>query len=692
MDSLVRALPSTPERERIDVYQTIITRLWLNHPDSAFQFARKAVKLAEQLNDPRSKSIAIRLLGGVHYYKGNYDSTIRCSHLAYQYSLVAGDSSLMNTSLNNLGLAYYNVGSYPEALEYLLRALNMKIRINQVYGLSQTMNNIGLVYTKLKKYEKAREYHNRALTQAMKVNDKNQMLYSENNIGFTYLSENKPLEAKLHFERSLEVGKLVDNVNWNAAAMSGMAQVYFELGDYFIAGKYFSRSLKERKRISDQSGIAEVYAFLGNMKLKTGQIDSARYYLRLSHRIASSIGDKDQMIYNLSVLKDIQLKFNRLDSALFYQDQYIAMRDSVINENLARDIADAQLGIERQENRQQLAIKDIRIQQIRQQTYFLIGGLLVIGIISFFTYRLYQDQARLGRDLARKNAEIEEQKNEIEAGHEELTKAQAIIHQKNRELEIINQRLQETVEVRTEQLEIANQQLRQVNLELENFIYRSSHDIRGPLVRLVGLSHVALMDIQDEKAREYFRMLYDAAQQLTDIFDRLKIVSQINELEIITVGINMEAILQIVKDRLKIMEGFDHINIVQEIDKVSWNSDPVLLEIIVQNLLENAIRFQKKAEDSHRFIKVKLTHKNEKIHLTVTDNGIGISDDAIQHLYQMFSKAARDHQNLGLGLYIVKQAVEKLNGTVSLKRNNENLTEFEVILPALQSVKANLIK
>ena len=67
VDSLVRVLSTVPNQEKIDVYQAIITRLWLNHPDSAIQFARAAIKLADQLNDPRSKSIAIRLLGGVHY-------------------------------------------------------------------------------------------------------------------------------------------------------------------------------------------------------------------------------------------------------------------------------------------------------------------------------------------------------------------------------------------------------------------------------------------------------------------------------------------------------------------------------------------------------------------------------------------------------------------------------------------------
>jgi signal transduction histidine kinase len=87
-----------------------------------------------------------------------------------------------------------------------------------------------------------------------------------------------------------------------------------------------------------------------------------------------------------------------------------------------------------------------------------------------------------------------------------------------------------------------------------------------------------------------------------------------------------------------------------------------------------------------------MVKRNEQVHISVMDNGIGISEDSMQHLYQMFSKAARDHQNLGLGLYIVKQAVDKLNGTVSLKKNDDNLTEFEVVLPTNQQEVALALK
>src|SRR5688572_4749605 len=145
LDSLTQQLGNTPDHQKIDVYQEIIIRLWLNHPDSAMYYAREALSLSKKLDDVRTKAIASRLIGGVHYYKGNYDSAIKYSYEAYAFSEVTTDSTLMASAMNNIGLAYYNLSSYPEALEYLLRALNLKIRTKQEYGYAQTLNNVGLI-------------------------------------------------------------------------------------------------------------------------------------------------------------------------------------------------------------------------------------------------------------------------------------------------------------------------------------------------------------------------------------------------------------------------------------------------------------------------------------------------------------------------------------------------------------------
>jgi signal transduction histidine kinase len=261
--------------------------------------------------------------------------------------------------------------------------------------------------------------------------------------------------------------------------------------------------------------------------------------------------------------------------------------------------------------------------------------------------------------------------------------AKEVITQKNIELSKLNGQLQNTVEKRTAELHRANEELQVVNLELDNFIYRSSHDIRGPLVRLMGICHVALLDIKDEHAREYFAMLAEASQQLNEIFDRLKIVSHINDTEIGPIKIDFEELLDQVLERLKTMDGFNEVTIERETSPIEWYSDPFLLEMVLLNMVENAIRFQKKSGSERKFVKIRTVKNGKSVKLAVIDNGIGIQDPVSQNLYQMFSKAARDHRNIGLGLYIVKQCLNKLNGSINLVKNSDGYTEFEILHPIL---------
>ncbi|HYC84951.1 MAG TPA: tetratricopeptide repeat-containing sensor histidine kinase [Chryseosolibacter sp.] len=690
LDSLLKALEAAPGDQKMPIYQEIILSLWLNHPDSAMHYAKEGFSLAKRSNDLRTKAIATRLLGGVHYYKGNYDSAIKYSHDSYALSEASKDSSLMTSSMNNIGLAYYNVGSYPEALEFLLRALNLKRKIRQDYGLAQTMNNIGLVYAELKDFDKAREYYRNAISLSQQKNDKDQLLYSLNNIGFTYIDQNELEKASRYFRDALALAATIDNAIWHASAYNGAAQVLLKKDSLEQAKKYFRKSLVLSESIQDQSGIAEVYSFFGKIHTLTGRRDSAQYYLKRSQTIAMRIGDKDLMMHNFDLLKDLYVSKKKFDSALYFQTQFIALRDSVFGKNIARSIKDIQLQIEREQSQSKLAAKDDEIRKITAQTYFLVVMVGLSVIFLFFLYRSYKEQRRLSADLVKTNLEITRQREEIHSqrdklalSHQELERAKEVIHQKNIELSGLNDQLQNTVDQRTRELEQANKELKVVNLELDNFIYRSSHDIRGPLVRLLGICHVALLDILDEKAKEYFRMFYDGAQQLNEIFDRLKIVSHINEVKVQPVTINFSDLLSQVLDKLKTMNGFGEIEIVSENKADTWFSDPFLLELILTNMIENSIRFQKPSSPEKKFVKIRTMKNGKNLQMAIIDNGIGIKEPDLENLYKMFSKSARDHRNIGLGLYIVKQCLNKLNGSINLVQNDEGYTEFQIVHPIL---------
>jgi signal transduction histidine kinase len=688
LDSLKRVLLRSPDEKKIEVYQDVILKLWLNHPDSAMFFAREAMRHSKTTPDLRTKAIASRLLGGVHYYKGNYDSTIKYSHESLALAEAIQDSALMTSAMNNAGLAYYNVGSFPEALEFLLRALNLKITIKQTYGLAQTLNNIGLVYTELKDYDKARSYFVEATKLAREQFDRDQILYSLNNTGFTYIDENNLVEARKCFNEGLKLAATMDNTIWRATAYSGSGQISLLRDSLHDAKLMFKKALELSASINDQSGIAESYSFFANIYIKSHKLDSAYYFLRKSMAVATTIGERDMMMINYDLMKDLFVQRRRYDSALYYQTKFVALKDSVFGKNLARSIKDIQLQIEREQARSKLEAKDVEIRKITVQTYVLIGVVGLFVLVSFFLYQSYKEHRRLSANLAQTNAEITAQKEQIHVqrdelalSHDELEQAKEVIHQKNLELSKLNDQLQNTVDVRTRELEQANQELKLVNLELDNFIYRSSHDIRGPLVRLLGICHVALLDLHDEKAKEYFSMFYESAQQLNEIFDRLKIVSHINEVNVQYVKVNFNELLTGVLDKLKTMHGFPEIEIVNENRANDWYTDPFLLELVLLNMIENSIRFQKREGGDKKFIKVKTLKNGKNLQIKIIDNGIGIQEADMENLYKMFSKSARDHRNIGLGLYIVKQCLNKLNGSINLVENEEGYTEFEIVHP-----------
>lgn len=685
IDSLRKELKAAPAEKKIDIYQAIIIKLWLNHPDTAMIYANQAVEFANSI-DPRTRAIAIRLKGGVFYYQDLYDSSIRCNYRALRLSEQVKDSTLIASCINNLGLDFHRLGSYPEALQYLLKAYSLKTRIKQTYGMVQTLNNVGLVYAALKEYNKSRDFFAKAVDLSKETKDYDGLVYSLNNLGVTYLNEKKIDVAEPYFKEAQKVGLGIENATWESATFSGLGRI--ELGRNHLkeAKKNFDESFRMRMSIREWNGIAEIYSYYSKIHEQNDRFDSAVYYLKKSVRIARQIGARDRVVLNYKAMVDLYSRKKAYDSAFFYQSKFIALRDTLYDENLARNINDIQLQIQDDETRNKLREKDREIISRTNQSYFIavVGTVIAIAAIGF--YRSRNRERRLKDDLAQKANEIEQQKEELQLSNEQLARAHEVISRQNSELEEYNVQLQSTVDTRTRELELANRELNVVNLELDNFIYKSSHDIKGPLARLIGLCHVALLDVSDPKAKQYLLKLSENAKNLSEIFERLRTVSDINSIELTREKISFSEIIDRIKMRLKTLEGFNEITFKEEIENMDFQSDPVLVETIFHNLMENAVKFQKKSTQFNKFISITVKRQNGSVQVSFIDNGIGIKKDDDKELFAMFTNAALEHKTIGLGLYIVKQCASKLNGTVRIVPNPNQYTEFELTLPFEQSL------
>ena len=244
-----------------------------------------------------------------------------------------------------------------------------------------------------------------------------------------------------------------------------------------------------------------------------------------------------------------------------------------------------------------------------------------------------------------------------------------------------NERLERQKEAELKKItDEKNEALQKVVDELDMYIYKTAHDIRGPLARLMGLTHVALLDVTDPTALNFINKLNTEALNLNYILARL---SKVYDIKHSTLRKEHIALLpfveQIVNEEKQKIPDAASLQIDLTGDaSLQILSDRKLLDCILRNLIENAIRFRKNKPGD--FIKIDFSLHKLLIYIQITDNGTGIPPEFRETIFEMFTKAAGLYKTAGLGLYITRLATEKLGGTIRLMPHPEELTQFVVEL------------
>ncbi|HOZ86727.1 MAG TPA: HAMP domain-containing sensor histidine kinase [Bacteroidia bacterium] len=224
--------------------------------------------------------------------------------------------------------------------------------------------------------------------------------------------------------------------------------------------------------------------------------------------------------------------------------------------------------------------------------------------------------------------------------------------------------------------------LKQSNKDLEMLFYATSRDIRSPLITVKRLVDVALTKTSDKTALMYLGMMKDSWQNLYNIIDELGIVTNIRSVEIKTEAIDLEILVKNVYAEFKSLEWFDFIIFSLDLKiKNKFYSSPGLVRAIFRNLIENSIKYSTKRRGQN-FLKITvIDHNEDMIRIEVTDNGIGIKKEHHEKIFDMFFRGTSYAGGTGLGLYIVKCSLEKLNGAISVESEEDKGASFTVILP-----------
>ncbi|HYG04087.1 MAG TPA: HAMP domain-containing sensor histidine kinase, partial [Chryseosolibacter sp.] len=245
-----------------------------------------------------------------------------------------------------------------------------------------------------------------------------------------------------------------------------------------------------------------------------------------------------------------------------------------------------------------------------------------------------------------------------------------------------NERLDKEVQTATQDLQAANKLLGEVNKELDHFIYKTSHDIRGPLATLKGLCNVALTDVNDQTALTYLHKLDFTASQLDTLLRRLQKINQINNAPLHAHAIDFNEIVdyvELIEKRKGLPPRF---KVIREIPrKITYTSDLELVTLIMENLIANAIKFHDTSDRVDPFVKVIVEAEESSIVVKVIDNGIGIGETHPEELFHIFARASERSLSGGIGLYLSRRATQKLGGHIDLHVTSEGFTEVVVTLP-----------
>ncbi|HHZ64373.1 MAG TPA: GHKL domain-containing protein, partial [Flavobacteriales bacterium] len=222
--------------------------------------------------------------------------------------------------------------------------------------------------------------------------------------------------------------------------------------------------------------------------------------------------------------------------------------------------------------------------------------------------------------------------------------------------------------------------------ELSNFMYRISHDLKAPLATMMGLVNIAGSDENEKSTKEYLEMIRDNAQKLDDMISDLVALTKVKQTEVTPTQVNLKRLITETIVSMSHVQGYDEMNF--EIDiklHRKFYSDETLVRLILLNLIDNAIKYRRR-DSVKPEIKITARYNDRLLKVQIEDNGIGIPKQAQVDVFKMFIRATNHVGGSGIGLYTVKNAVNKLKGTVVLESNIKEGTKFTIYLENLDNI------
>ncbi len=557
----------------------------------------------------------------------------------------------------NINLAQKNIdfNEFYKAQSDLDEALNLANQIND-------NKSIGLIYSKIGKIQFIAEEPNEAIKTLVKAVEKQRFAKDNINIAETYKTMGNVYMSKKEYNTALDYFNSAQSLfekedlhDYEAETILYKGDAYSELEKHEDAAREYESSLSLSKRYQNNKILSSAYINLGKTKAKLDNLDQAENNVMQGLNIAQKNKYPGVISNAYASLSEIYNKKENYKEANNYLNKHIKLNDSLLKAKRNFLSPEKRLdklysnSIEYQKEKEADLEKEASSTWLEKLTTIL--SIALITILSLLTLSLY------------KNNNIRLKSNNI-------------LHKKNAELTIAMEKAELATKTKA------------------NFLSTVTHELRTPLYAVTGLTNMLLEENPKPEQVQHLKSLkFSGDYLLTFINDIL----QINKIEANKVDIEPE-VFNLKKKAENVISALNNsaldnnIQLHLEYDSTlptNFNADQLKISQILINLIGNSIKFTKDGDIWVRVIKQKQTGDNFELRFEVEDNGIGISEEKQQNMFESFSQGSiqinRKYGGTGLGLSIVKGLIDILKGKIYMKSKLGKGTTFYFEIPMKRS-------
>ncbi|AXT20484.1 ATP-binding protein [Flavobacteriaceae bacterium AU392] len=588
---------------------------------NALDYYDKSLNLYKQLRDSLSIAKVNNNLSLIEIKRGNFSKGLKYSLSAIGIFERKNLKNELSLAYNNLAEAYYNTNRIEDAITFNLKALEVREQILDTEGIKNSTNNIASLYSIQKEHRKAIEYYNKVLD-----------LVSDSR-------EDREMRGDV---------------------LSNLGDEYLSFNDFVNAEKFLVQGLRLNRTTKNKKGILKSLNGVARINIRKEKVILAQGQIDEAFAIAREINDDDELLKNYKLRIDIDLLKKNYRRVIRWQTEYYDLREKIRIENTPvpiinieePDPTETNFGEEEPSTTLSNNSEAKTTSFFKNPTYLLYG---LIGALALLVISIIIAIAKV------KNKDSHAKKLEVE-----------------------NNKLKEESDSTVKQIS---------NLEETNFVKDRlfsivSHDLKDSITSIKAFLDLLKEDSIskkefDELIPELSNNADNASALLLNLLNWSK--SQMQNLDPKPELFNIQDVFNEKISLIKKKAEKKKLVLINESYKDFIFADRSMIEIVVQNLLANAVKFSSVGD----VITVSNRQRNGHALISIEDTGVGISKENQEKLFknQGFTTQGTDHEKgTGLGLSICKQLIELNKGSIWVESEPNLGSRFYVELPKSETM------